>query len=75
MDRTDNNILDVSKVLLRDESYFHLDGYVNKQNCRIFRSEHSYYEIERSLHSLASLSGAQCRPEEYSEPFLSMEQS
>ena len=33
-------------------SSFHLDGYVNKQNCRIWGSEHPHFEVDRSLHPL-----------------------
>ena len=24
-----------SKIILRNEAYFHLDGFVNRQNCRV----------------------------------------
>uniref|UniRef100_A0A2H1V016 SFRICE_007572 n=1 Tax=Spodoptera frugiperda TaxID=7108 RepID=A0A2H1V016_SPOFR len=35
----------------RHEAYFHLSGYVNKQNCRIWASENPEAVIEKPLHA------------------------
>jgi len=48
----DNNEIDMSTVWFSDEAHFHLDGYVNKQNWRIWGSENPHYSIEKSLHPL-----------------------
>ena len=37
------------KIIMSDEAYFHLGGYVNKQNCRIWASENLKMLIEKPL--------------------------
>lgn len=39
------------KILFSDEAYFHLSGYVNKQNCRIWGEENPQEIQERPLHA------------------------
>ena len=46
----DDGELDVGNVWLSVEAYFHLDGFVNKQNSRIWGSENSYIAEPSSLH-------------------------
>ena len=36
-------------IIMSDEAHFHLRGYVNKQNCRIWRSENPKMIIEKPL--------------------------
>ena len=38
------------KIILTDEAHFHLGGYVNKQNCRIWGSENPRVIVEKPLH-------------------------
>lgn len=38
------------KIILSDEAHFHLSGYVNKQNCRIWGSENPTEMVEQPLH-------------------------
>lgn len=47
----DDGELDVGNIWFSDEAYFHLDGYVNKQNSRIWRSENPHIAEPASLHS------------------------
>ena len=39
------------KIIMSDEAHFHLEGYVNKQNCRIWGSEKPKMIIEKPLYS------------------------
>ena len=36
---------------MSDEAHFHLGGYVNKQNCRIWGSENPKMIIEKPVYS------------------------
>ena len=38
------------KIILSDEAHFHLGGYVNKQNCRLWGSENQKMIIEKPLY-------------------------
>lgn len=38
------------KIIFSDEANFHLDGYVNKQNCRIWGSENPHQVAQTPLH-------------------------
>ena len=40
-----------AKIMFSDEAHFHLDGFVNKQNCRIWAAENPKEIHERPLHS------------------------
>ena len=40
----------LQKIIMSDEVHFQLRGYVNKQNCRIWRSENLKMIIEKPLH-------------------------
>ena len=37
------------KIIMSDKAHFHLGGYVNKQNCRIWGSENPKMIIEKPL--------------------------
>ncbi|GFX13216.1 hypothetical protein TNCV_2989801 [Trichonephila clavipes] len=38
------------RILFRDEAHFWLNGYVNKQNCRIWSEANSQVYVETPLH-------------------------
>jgi hypothetical protein len=40
----------LSKIILSDEAHFHLSGFVNKQNCRIWGSENPRIIVEKPLY-------------------------
>ena len=42
----------IQKIFVSDEAHFDLDGYVNKQNCRIWGTEKPHLYIEKSTHEL-----------------------
>ena len=37
-------------MIFSDEAHFHLDGYVNKQNCRIWGTENPHVIVEKPMH-------------------------
>ncbi|CAK9813004.1 hypothetical protein ANTPLA_LOCUS7629 [Anthophora plagiata] len=39
-----------SKIIFSDEAHFHLDGFVNRQNCRIWGSENPREIVEKQMH-------------------------
>ena len=39
------------KIIMSNETHFHLEGYINKQNCRIRGSENPKMIIEKPLYS------------------------
>jgi hypothetical protein len=47
---TDNGAI-LEKTFFSDESWFHLSGYVNSQNMRMWSGENPHYYIEVPLHS------------------------
>ncbi|KAL4125925.1 hypothetical protein QTP88_010162 [Uroleucon formosanum] len=40
----------VKKIIFSDEAHFHLSGYVNKQNCRIWGNENPRASMEKQMH-------------------------
>lgn len=40
------------KIIFSDEAHFHLNGYVNKQNCRIWGSENPHALVQLPMHPL-----------------------
>lgn len=38
------------KIIFSDEAHFHLGGYVNKQNCRIWGTENPHVIVEKPMH-------------------------
>ncbi len=40
----------IKKIIFSDEAHFHLNGYVNKQNCRIWGAENPRVIQERPMH-------------------------
>ena len=40
-----------SKIILSDKAHFHLDGFVNRQNCRVWDSENPRVISEEQMHS------------------------
>jgi hypothetical protein len=46
----DNRTLDLS--FFSDEAWFHLSGYVNSQNCRIWSTENTHVFQETPLHPI-----------------------
>lgn len=39
-----------NKIIFRDEAHFHLDGVVNRQNCRIWGAENSRVIVKKQMH-------------------------
>ena len=39
-----------NKILFSDEAHFWLNGYVNKQNCRIWSEENPQAYVQKPLH-------------------------
>ncbi|RZC38791.1 hypothetical protein BDFB_014600, partial [Asbolus verrucosus] len=50
MENLDNNDVVLEKTFFSDEAWFHLSGYVNSQNMRMWSSENPYYYVEEPLH-------------------------
>ncbi|GBM46850.1 hypothetical protein AVEN_271170-1 [Araneus ventricosus] len=46
----DNDQFDVNMLWCSDEAHFHLDGYVNRQNWRVWGTENPHFAIEKSLY-------------------------
>ena len=42
----------LNNLIMSDEAHFHLNGYVNKQNCRIWGTENPRALHQRQLHPL-----------------------
>jgi hypothetical protein len=51
MESFHNNGAILEKTFFSDESWFHLSGYVNSQNMRMWSGENPHYYIEVPLHS------------------------
>ena len=49
-DRLTENAVFGVKIILSDEANFDLGGYVNKENCRISRTENPHAYIEKLTH-------------------------
>lgn len=39
-----------NKIIFSDEAHFHLDGFVNRQNCRIWGSENPHVIVQKQMH-------------------------
>ena len=50
------------KIFFSDEAHFDLDGYVNKQNCRIWGTETRMHTLKSRRTQNESLFGADFRP-------------
>ena len=46
---TEDADLGKKKIIFSDEAHFDLGGYVNKQNCRIWGTEHPHAYIEKPM--------------------------
>jgi hypothetical protein len=46
----EGNKIGFGKIWFSDEARFHLDGFVNKQNWRIWGTENPHFSIKKSLH-------------------------
>jgi len=40
----------IKKIIMSDMAQFHLNGAVNRQNCRILAAESSHFFQEKALH-------------------------
>jgi hypothetical protein len=40
----------LSKTVFTDEAYFHLSGYMNSENIRMWSAENPHYYVEQPLH-------------------------
>ncbi|GBM61424.1 hypothetical protein AVEN_70781-1 [Araneus ventricosus] len=47
----DEGDIDVGNIWFSDEAYFNLDGFVNKQNWRIWGTENPHVAVPSSLYS------------------------
>ena len=45
------SILVKKKIIFSDEALYHIGGYVNKQNCRIWDTENPLAYIEKPTHT------------------------
>jgi hypothetical protein len=48
--RLEENVDFGQKIIFSDEAHFHLSGYVNKQNCRIWGTENPHAVEEKPMH-------------------------
>ncbi|KAK9872165.1 hypothetical protein WA026_016219 [Henosepilachna vigintioctopunctata] len=39
-----------SKIIPSEEAHFHLDGFINRQNCRFWGSENHHVVVEKQMH-------------------------
>ncbi|GFX58180.1 DUF4817 domain-containing protein [Trichonephila clavipes] len=66
-----------SRILFSDEAHFWLNGYVNKQNCRIWSEADPQVYVETPLHPekltvwcalwAGGILQKRCRPQRYSQ--------
>lgn len=42
----------VNRIIFSDEAHFHLNGYVNKQNCRVWGTENPRVFVEKKMYPL-----------------------
>lgn len=50
MERQAEDVDFTKRIIFSDEAHFHLSGYVNKQNCRIWGRENPQEVMERPMH-------------------------
>lgn len=50
MNRSDENF--IKNLIMSDEAHFHLNGYVNKQNCRVWATENPRIVQQHQLHPI-----------------------
>lgn len=48
--KIDRREININRVWFSDESFFYLNGYVNKQNFCFWSSEHPNVAVSQSLH-------------------------
>ena len=39
-----------SKIILSNEAHFHIDGFINRQNCRVWGSENPRVISKKQMH-------------------------
>ena len=50
LERQHENADFADKIIFSDEAHFHLDGFVNRQNCRIWGAENPRMIHEKQMH-------------------------
>ncbi|GJQ70686.1 hypothetical protein Trydic_g621 [Trypoxylus dichotomus] len=52
LEEQDENPDFINNLIINDEDHFHINGYVNKQNCRVSATENPRAVHQRQLHPL-----------------------
>ena len=50
IEMVEHNQLNPELIWFSDEAHFHLDGYVNKQNWRIWGTENPHFSVQKTLY-------------------------